>query len=260
MVDQPDANPTGTEQAGAHTSATGTWSWRLKSAYASTARAAGAVLTKARILPAEPPPREQKLRHWLTSLTRVHDSLAIAELDVPWWTYKAIDDVDAWLSARARPIRVFEWGSGASTIWLSSRVEEITSVEHHPEFAKLIGPRLEHLATVTFRHVPAAPSTAPAIGSRKPGSEGLDFTDYVHAIDAVDGDLDLIVIDGRAREACLRAAEPRLAPDGVIVFDNSHRKRYQDAIAASSLVERALGGLTPTLPYPDRTSLLTRDR
>lgn len=248
------------EQAGAHTSVKGTWSWRLKSAYSGAARGAGKVLTKARILPADPPPREQKVRHWLTSLTKVHDSLAIAELDVPWWTYKAIDDVDAWLARRARPIRVFEWGSGASTIWLSSRADEITSVEHHPGFAGIIGPRLADLDTVTFRHVAAESTSTPAIGSQKPGSENLDFTAYVHAIDDVDGDFDLIVIDGRAREACLAVAKHRITADGVIVFDNSHRKRYKVAIAGSGLAEQAYGGLTPTLPYPDRTSVLTQPR
>ena len=67
---------------------------------------------------------------------------------------------------------------------------------------------------------------------------------------------DLIVVDGRAREAAMRAAIPHLAPDGLIVFDNSHRKRYQEAIAESGLSEQVFRGLTPSLPYPDRTSLL----
>ena len=53
------------------------------------------------------------LRHW------VHDPLALAELGVPWWTYRAIDIVDAWLTAHVSPVRVFEYGSGASTIWLA---------------------------------------------------------------------------------------------------------------------------------------------
>jgi hypothetical protein len=43
----------------------------------------------------------------------------------------------------------------------------------------------------------------------------------------------------------------------MIVFDNTRRHRYQSAIAAAPLVQRRLRGLTPTLPYPDETSLLT---
>lgn len=257
-MSEPSTNPTEPATGAAYTSVKGTWGWRLKSAYASGAKGVGKVLTAIHVLPKDPPPRSKKFKHWVTSLTRVHDSVAIAELDVPWWTYKAIDQVEAWLTARPRPIRVFEWGSGASTMWLAKRTDEIITVEHHPEFAQMIGPRLEALDGVTFREVAAPASTNPKIGSQKPGSEGLDFDAYVHAIDDTEGTFDLIVIDGRAREACLTAAIPHLAEDGLIVFDNSHRKRYVEAIQASGLNEDALGGLTPTLPYPDKTSLLTK--
>jgi hypothetical protein len=242
----------------AYTSVKGTWSWRAKSAYAATARSAGKVLVAIKVLPKDPPPREQRIKHWLTSLTKVHDSLAIAELGVPWWTYRAIDVVDSWLSARPHPIRVFEYGSGASTFWLANRADEVYTVEHHPGFTGVIEPELSKLKNVTFLHVPAPSSTTPRIGSQKTGSENLDFADYVHAIDTVEGDFDLIVVDGRAREACLQAGAERLSPSGMIVFDNSHRKRYKNAIAASGLDEKAYAGLTPTLPYPDRTSVLTK--
>ena len=71
------------------------------------------------MFPANNPSRDDRLKHWVVSLTKVHDFKAIAELGVPWWTYRAIDVVDAWLSARPHPIRVFEYGSGASTLWLA---------------------------------------------------------------------------------------------------------------------------------------------
>ena len=51
---------------------------------------------------------------------------------------------------------------------------------------------------------------------------------------------------------------PRLAVGGLVVVDNSRRKRYHDAVAASGMKEKVLRGLTPTLPYPEQTSLLTR--
>ena len=82
--------------------------------------------------------------------------------------------------------------------------------------------------------------------------------DAVEAYNEFMAAIDVIVIDGRAREACLAVAAPRLKLDGLIVFDNSHRARYERAISASGLRERRLPGLTPTLPYPDRTSLLFR--
>lgn len=230
----------------------------LKRTYAGAARLAGVGLRRIGVLGDHAPPRDRRLRHWAFSLTRAHDSLAIAELDVPWWTYRAIDVVEAWLLARSSPVRVFEWGSGASTIWLGRRADEVHSVEHHRGFGEHLAPSLASFANVTFRIVEPAPSSSPVVASAKEGHTGLDFRAYVGAIDGVAGEFDVIVIDGRARDACLRAAVERLAPGGIIVFDNTRRRRYREAIAAAPVTERRLPGLTPTLPYPDQTSVLMR--
>lgn len=228
-----------------------------KGLYAAGAGQAGRGLRRLGVGAGAPPPRERRNAHWLYSLTRVHDSLELARLDVPWWTYGAIDVVDGWIAARRRPVRVFEFGSGASTIWLARRTDEVHSVEHHRGFAETLRPSLDAFDHVTLHVVEPRRSEHPTVPSHKEGCEGLDFAEYVAALDAVGGTFDLVVIDGRAREACLVAARPRLAADGMIVFDNSRRRRYRTAIATSGLEERAIRGLVPTLPYPDQTSLLT---
>jgi len=217
---------------------------RVKGLYAAGARGAGSVLTRAGVLSEQPPSRDQRTKHWMYSLTRAYDSLAIAELDVPWWTYRAVDVVEAYLSglaARPEPVRVFEYGSGASTLWLAKRADEVHSVEHHREFGEQLRPSLAALGNVEFRIVEPTPSASPVV-------------------DDVPGEFSLIVIDGRAREACLERAQHRLEPGGVIVFDNTRRRRYREAIQRSAMTERRLTGLTPTLPYPDQTSLLTAAR
>jgi hypothetical protein len=233
----------------------------VKSAYAAGARGVGRGLRRIGVLGDEPPPRDNRWKHWAYSLFCAHDSLAIAELDVPWWTYGAIDAVDEWLSGRERPVRVFEWGSGASTLWLAKRVDRIDSVEHHLGFGGMIREQLagqgERRAEHAVLHiVEPAESVSPEIGSRKEGMGGLDFAEYVRHIDTIGGEFDLIVVDGRAREACLDAGLPHLADDGLIVFDNTHRRRYQEAITKAPVRQERHRGLTPTLPYPDETSLL----
>ncbi|MDT4902398.1 MAG: hypothetical protein QOJ37_1661 [Pseudonocardiales bacterium] len=230
---------------------------KVKGAYAAGARQAGVALSRLGVMNDTPPSRDNRLRHWAYSLTKAYDSLAIAELDVPWWTYRAIDVVDSWLSAHPKPIRVYEYGSGASTLWLSRRADEVYTVEHHRGFAEHIAPTLAGQPNIHMRIVEPVPSTSPVVSSQKEGNADLDFADYVNSIGAVDGAFSLIVIDGRAREACLRAAIPRLDPDGLIVFDNTRRRRYREAIAAAGVHERVLRGLTPTLPYADQTSLIT---
>ena len=88
--------------------------------------------------------------------------------------------------------------------------------------------------------------------SAKEGHKGLDFAAYVHAIDDAGGPFDLIVIDGRAREACLRAAIPHLADNGLIVFDNTRRKRYREAIAAAPVSVQRTDRADPDAPLPRR--------
>jgi hypothetical protein len=228
-----------------------------KTTYTAGARGVGGLLTRTRLLGTEPPPRQARLKHWAYSLPRVRDALAMAELDVPWWTYRAIDVVDAWLSAHPHPVRVFEYGAGASTLWLAQRADEVHSVEHDRAFADYFGPALAAHHNVELHVVEAVRSANPIITSAKEGQAGLDFADYVATIDKVGGTFALIVIDGRAREACITAALPRLEPGGIIVLDNSRRHRYRQAITAAGITEHRLRGLTPALPYPDQTSILS---
>jgi hypothetical protein len=230
-----------------------------KRSYVAGARKMGRALARVGIGAGAPPTRDRRVVHWTYSLTRVHDSIELANLDVPWWTYGAIEAVETWLAGRSKPARVFEYGSGASTVWLARRAGEVHSVEHHRGFAEHLRPLLQEAGQVTLHVVEPRRTSVPAVPSSKEGCQGLDFADYVASIHSVGGEFDLIVIDGRARAACLFAARTHLAADGVVVFDNSWRRRYRTAISDSGLSEWAIRGLVPTLPYPDQTSLLRYD-
>jgi hypothetical protein len=191
---------------------------------------------------------------WVRSWLAVHDLDEMIALDTPWWTFDAADEVAAFL--RERPsARVFEWGSGASTVWLGARAGSVVTVEHDAAWSAHIAGSLPANATLLLRE--PRPSPAPVVGSAKAGHTGLDFADYVSAIDATDGDYDLVVVDGRAREACLERAVGRLRPGGLVVVDNVERRRYRDAIARSGAPVRWTRGRTPALPYPTRTALLS---
>lgn len=191
---------------------------------------------------------------WFRSWLAIYDLHDLARLDVPWWTFKAADEVAAFLAKRP-DARVLEWGSGASTLWLGRRATHVTAIEHDAGW----GSEVESLAPehVTVLVEPPEPSSTPAVPSAKPGFQGLDFSRYVSRIHDVGGLFDLIVVDGRAREACLEEALPHLAPGGLIVFDNVDRQRYRDAMTrATGLQVTITRGLTPCLPYPTRTALL----
>jgi hypothetical protein len=53
----------------------------------------------------------------------------------PWWNYQATAYVERMLPARAR---VFEFGSGGSTLWFVDHGAEITTLEHSSDWAALV--------------------------------------------------------------------------------------------------------------------------
>lgn len=197
---------------------------------------------------------------WVRSLFGIYDSQDLIKLDLPWWTFKAIEEVSAFFERRGPGLRVFEFGAGASTVWLAKRAAEVVSVEHDSDFASSLRPTLERHPNARLSVVGPVPAAGRAeeARSRRAGYTELAFDDYVGAITREAGLFDLIVIDGRSRCACLQAALPKLAPEGIILFDNSNRAEYQAAIEAPGLQVQRLRGLAPALPYPSETSLLRR--
>jgi hypothetical protein len=179
---------------------------------------------------------------WVASLLAIHDTGRMIRLDCPWWNVAATSQVDRFLKAKPAA-RVFEWGSGASTVWLSRRSGEIISVEHNPVWFARLREEIGDRENVALLH----------------RSLDRDGRDYIETIGECGGSFDLIVIDGRQRARCLEQAVAHLAPGGVILFDDSGRRRYRSAIETCGLAERAYFGLSYCVPYPDHTSILCRD-
>jgi len=227
----------------------------LKSAYVGTMRAIAAPLRATGALASFERAPRNSFRFWLASQFAIHDAAGLARLDVPWWTLPAIDAVERWIAARHGDVRVFEYGSGASTLWLARRCEHVVSVENDAGFARATSALLRR-DNIEVRVIePERDIAMPRTPSGRRGYERCDFTAYVDSI-AAGGRYDLIVIDGRARSACLARAPAFLAPDGLIVFDNSGRRRYQAALARCAGRITRYRGWAPALPYPSATSLI----
>ncbi len=200
---------------------------------------------------------------YLRSLMAIHDVEDMAHLDVPWWSFSSIDNIDSFLKRCGGGAHVFEYGPGASTIWLARRCAAVSFVEHDNAWWKTFSPMIDGLENVTGQFVPPrllGKNEYPVCQSDRKDWRNFDFEDYVAAIVNAGGPFDAIIIDGRARTACLSAAIDHLNEDGLIVFDNSGRSRYQAAITACGLATRRYRGLTPALPYPSETTLLARHR
>lgn len=195
--------------------------------------------------------------HWVRSLFAIYDVDQMIGLDVPWWTYRAIDRIDAFLKEHPCA-KVFEYGSGASTIWLARRAASVHSIEHDKSWFELMQSRIAGFDGITMDYVPADAQLSgnKLFHSHKEGFYGKSFKAYATAISKTKERYDVIVIDGRARAACLHVAKAHLADGGIIIFDNTRRARYSAAIRRSDFLASALPGLTPSLPYPDKTTIL----
>ena len=228
----------------------------LKRAYVASLRAVRPIAAQIGLLDAlERRAEASRGALWLRSLFAIYDIEDMAALDLPWWTLAGVEEADRFLKSRSSA-RVFEYGSGASTLWLARRAASVVSIEHDSPWYDIVSKRLAGHGNATVRLIEADAKTVPGYVSEKDGWEGRSFRQYASAIDGEHGQFDLIVVDGRARPACLAHAVKKLAPDGMILFDNSSRNRYRKAIAASGLAARTYRGMTACLPYPDETTVL----
>ena len=229
----------------------------IKRAYVTAMHGFGAGLYGSGLLSREIPAPGRDFARWLHSLFAIYDIEAMVRLDLPWWTLDATRMVERYLATRPGA-RVFEYGAGASTVFLSRRAREVISVEHDPLWHDVVARKLADLPNARLELV-AAPATVAGSGCRShhPAWAGHDFGDYVHSIDREEGLFDLIVIDGRCRTHCLNAALRRVKVDGIILFDNAGRRRYRAALESCRLPRLTTSGLTACLPYFDPTMLLS---
>ena len=71
---------------------------------------------------------------YIRSLFSIYDIEDLFYLDLPFWTFNSIKYVDKFLQNLNGKAVVFEYGPGASTIWLSKRCMKIYFVEHNLHF------------------------------------------------------------------------------------------------------------------------------
>jgi hypothetical protein len=234
----------------------------MRSIYVSIMRALRAFADKTGLLAFLESRRERRLFLYLRSLFSIYDVDDMARLDLPWWTFTATAYVETFLKQRSGGADVFEYGPGASTVWLAKRARRVAYVEHDEKFATVVQCLAMNAGNVSG--VLAVPVRRPqadiACPSGRKGYEDLDFANYVATIRSAGGPFDLIVIDGRARTSCLKEAVKHIKPDGAILFDNSRRSRYRSTIDHTGLYVQRFRGLAPALPYIEETAILTADQ
>ncbi len=198
--------------------------------------------------------KSQKL-HYFRSLLAIHQLDDMIALDVPWWTYSAIEAIEQHIQSLGYKPAVFEYGSGASTIWLAKRSDKVISIEHDKIWYQQLKEKLQQFPNVTLvLQPPVQGLVEKKYQSQK--MENMNFQNYVKSIKATNQTFDLIIVDGRCREACLEECLAHLKPNGMIIFDNSNRKRYQNAMVSSQLNIQRYYGRVPGSPFKSETAIL----
>lgn len=115
------------------------------------------------------------------------------------------------LLRRLRPRRVLEWGSGYGTLYFTRRYSEFEawlSIEHSEEWAG----KIRHLNTDPRVEIVS-------VEAREGFSEYVDYPSNR-------GTFDLVLIDGRARTACLAKAPGYLSGRGCLILHDAGRGQY----------------------------------
>jgi len=155
----------------------------------------------------------------------------------PWMADSAV----RFITKTCRPdFRVFEFGSGASTLFFSARVKEVCSVEHNPDWFQTLKAELESREiknvvvalqpgqAIEAGHNAGPPDNPFQYSSIFDAYKNVNFKAYAASIDVwPEESFDIIVVDGRARPSCMAHAWPRLKKGGFLILDNSDRPHYQ---------------------------------
>lgn len=157
-------------------------------------------------------------------------------LKMPWVTFGAIGFLEQSLHPK---MRVYEYGSGGSTLFLAERVQEVVSVEHDPVWLRKVKAVLQtHNYQSVHLHLIEADKDKPFLAEKVADPDACmsefasaSFQTYVTHINLYpDAHFDVILIDGRARPSCLKQALPKVRVGGFIILDDADRARYQQAM------------------------------
>lgn len=116
---------------------------------------------------------------------------------IPWFSYSAINFLD---QLELAGLRVFEYGTGNSTLFWSRKGCVIKAVEANEGWADYVTKNAGSVAEIRFQ---------------------ADLDLYAKSILSHDGYFDIIVVDGAVRDKCADHAIHRLNPDGFLILDNS---------------------------------------
>jgi len=129
----------------------------------------------------------------------------------PWLTKEVNELLGCWI--RKSDIG-FEWGSGSSTYWFAQKAKFITSIEHNPEWHKIVNKKITDKSIAHKVKLNLLPE------QKTPPQE----EEYVQIIKKIkDNTLDFCLVDGILRDQCALASLQKIKKGGILVIDDIQR-------------------------------------
>lgn len=188
---------------------------------------------------------------------------------IPWLTFGATNFIRDYLQ---KDMRVFEYGSGGSSLFFAQRVKEGFSVEHEKAWVEKVRKALTQKRVDNWNiflveaYLPELlnwdPANPDCYSSNSYRFRTHSFMDYASVIDQYpDKYFDVILIDGRARPSCFKHAYPKVKENGILILDNSEREHYRVVrtnLSQASWQQKVFFGPGPGLKYFWETTVWQR--
>ncbi|MEJ8816953.1 hypothetical protein [Lacibacter sp. H407] len=154
---------------------------------------------------------------------------------IPWLVFSSISFLEKKVN---KQMRVFEYGSGGSTLFFSERAAAVVSIEHNPEWYDKVASAIKDLNLLNIRYSIIEPEVTVEMAEADctdPQNylscfteyKGMRFVAYAEAIDEyADSSFDLVVVDGRARPSCIAHSIVKVKRGGMLLIDNADRQYY----------------------------------
>jgi hypothetical protein len=158
---------------------------------------------------------------------------------IPWYTYPSIEYLNSFDFSRCD---VFEFGSGNSSLYWSSRASSVVSVEDDKNWFDIVKKNTASNHTLIYR---------------------LKESEYVLSLSEQGRKFDIIIIDGNHRLRCTEQAIKMLSSDGLIVLDNSDRiteKECSRLLRANGYIQVDFSGFGPVNGYCWTTSIFLKSQ
>jgi len=150
---------------------------------------------------------------------------------LPWMTYGFID----FITKKLQPHHIiFEFGSGASTLFFAPKVKKIIALESNKKWHEILQTKLAEIGVKNVE-----------LTLMEDALKNIEYENYAKNSNIK---FDFIIIDSLKRFDCAKNSIDALKPDGMLILDDSERSNYKkifDFLAENRFQKQDFFGIAP---------------